>query len=68
MKKTYETDKIIIYWRPDICEHATECVRGLPEVFDAQRKPWIMPEKASAKEIAEVIDRCPSKALSYKFK
>lgn len=68
MEKIYETDKITIYWKPDICQHAGECVRGLPEVFNVDRKPWIMPEKATEKEIGNVIDRCPSGALSYKFK
>lgn len=68
MVKTYETDDIIIYWRPEICQHAGECTRGLPEVFNVDRRPWVMPEKASAQEIAKVIDRCPSGALSYKLK
>lgn len=66
--KTYETDGLIIYWRPDLCQHSGECFRGLPKVFSPERRPWIMPEYASDEEIMEVIDRCPSKALSYKVK
>lgn len=68
MEKTYETDNLIIHWKPELCEHARECVRGLPQVFDVNKKPWVMPENASDEEIMKVIDRCPSKALSYEIK
>ena len=66
--KTYETDEIIVYWNAELCQHAAECVKGLPEVFEVGRRPWIMPDRAPAEEIARVIDRCPSGALSYEFK
>ena len=36
-EKTYETEAIKIYWRPDVCQHAAECVRGLPSVFDVKK-------------------------------
>ncbi|MDY6065851.1 MAG: (4Fe-4S)-binding protein [Finegoldia sp.] len=68
MVKEYETDDLIIYWKPDICQHSGECTKGNLEVFDAGRRPWVMPEKGETKEIMEVIDRCPSGALSYKLK
>jgi uncharacterized Fe-S cluster protein YjdI len=63
--KTYETEDIKIYWRPDVCKHAAECVKGLPGVFDVNKKPWISPQNATAEDIMRVIDRCPSKALTY---
>lgn len=47
------------------CIHAAECVKGLPLVFDANRKPWVDPDQASAEEVAEVIGRCPTGALKY---
>ena len=67
-EKTYETEDIKIYWRPDVCEHAAECVRGLPSVFDVKKKPWVSPENATSEEIMKVIDRCPSGALKYEQK
>ncbi|MDP4157975.1 MAG: (4Fe-4S)-binding protein [Bacillota bacterium] len=66
--KTYENESIKIYWRPDICEHARECVKGLPNVFDVTKRPWISPQNATSDEIMRVIDRCPSRALSYQTK
>lgn len=46
------------------CIHAAECVHGAPAVFDIKRKPWIDPDGATPEEIAAVVDRCPSGALS----
>ncbi|MDO5018162.1 MAG: (4Fe-4S)-binding protein [Lagierella massiliensis] len=66
--KTYESEGLIIYWEPEKCEHAGFCVQGAPEVFDINRRPWIMPENATEEKIMEVIDRCPSKALRYELK
>src|SRR5262245_26984377 len=48
------------------CIHAAECVSGLPAVFDAARRPWIVPAAASADEIARVVVKCPSGALHFK--
>jgi uncharacterized Fe-S cluster protein YjdI len=63
--KRYEGDGITITWEAERCIHAAECVRGLPGVFDSDRRPWITAGGASADEIATVIDRCPSGALGY---
>lgn len=68
MEKFYETGNFIISWKPDICQHAGECVRGAPEVFKPGRRPWIIPENGKEEDIMRVIDRCPSGALSYKHK
>lgn len=48
-----------------LCQHAGECVRGLPQVFDTAKRPWIQPEHAPLDEIGTVIDRCPSLALKF---
>lgn len=66
--KDYETEGLIIHWDAEKCQHAGECVKGAPAVFDSERRPWIMPEKGTDREIMAVIDRCPSKALSYEEK
>lgn len=63
--KRYEGDGITITWVAERCIHSAECVRGLPGVFDTDKRPWIDALGASADEIATVIDRCPSGALGY---
>jgi CDGSH-type Zn-finger protein/uncharacterized Fe-S cluster protein YjdI len=47
------------------CIHARECVRGLPAVFDPQRRPWVDPDRADVDDLAAVIERCPTGALHY---
>lgn len=31
--KIYETDGLIIYWKPDVCKHAGKCVNGASNVL-----------------------------------
>jgi CDGSH-type Zn-finger protein/uncharacterized Fe-S cluster protein YjdI len=70
------TGKIHRYTSADIdvtydakrCIHAAECVRGLPAVFDTQKRPWVQPDNANADAVAEVVRRCPSGALHYERK
>lgn len=63
----YSTDEIKVTWDKERCIHAAECVRGLPKVFDPDRKPWIKPELALVDELMEVIKRCPTGALHYEL-
>ncbi|MFF5563316.1 (4Fe-4S)-binding protein [Streptomyces sp. NPDC012623] len=64
-RKAYRTQSIMVTFEAGRCRHAAECVRGLPEVFDTTKRPWIQPERASADRLAEVVRRCPSGALRY---
>lgn len=48
------------------CIHSAECVRGLPEVFDPGRVPWIEASGAEADEVARVVEQCPTGALHYR--
>ncbi|KAB0442800.1 hypothetical protein D0439_13240 [Lysinibacillus fusiformis] len=65
--REYRGEEIIVYFDKDMCQHAAECVKGLPEVFNVKAKPWIAPDEAAAKQVAEIINRCPSGALKYKI-
>ncbi len=65
MKRTYENDRIKVFWDSDKCYHAGFCVRDLPEVFNVQRRPWVDVSAADVGKIRRVIDSCPSAALSY---
>ena len=64
--KEYSNQEIIVCWQPEKCIHSRECVKGLPQVFNHNQKPWIDMKGASSEEIMRVIDRCPSGALSYR--
>lgn len=66
-RKRYTGPLVDVSFDGDICQHAAECVRGMPEVFDTAKRPWIDPGVADTPEAAdrlrEVIRRCPSGAL-----
>ncbi len=63
---TYTGTDVEISYDVKRCIHAAECVKGLPSVFDPDRRPWVDPEGASGDEIADVIQKCPTGALQYR--
>lgn len=65
--KHYTAPDITVSFDGKRCRHFAECIRGLPEVFDTEHRPWIDPSKAAADKVAEVIRRCPSGALQYRL-
>jgi uncharacterized Fe-S cluster protein YjdI len=64
--KRYSNEEITVYWDPNKCIHSTNCVRGLPKVFNHDSRPWINMKGASSEEIMKTIDKCPSGTLTYK--
>lgn len=62
---TFSGDGIDIHYNLKRCIHASECVTRLREVFDNSRRPWIQPNQASAAQISETIQHCPTGALHY---
>jgi uncharacterized Fe-S cluster protein YjdI len=62
-RKSYRTSEIEVSYDPDLCVHAAECVRGLPQVFDPEARPWIRPERASPADVERVVAACPTGAL-----
>jgi len=65
-QKEYTNGEITVVWKPDICEHSGNCVRGLGKVFKPGERPWVQIGNATTEEIKNTIDTCPSGALSYK--
>ncbi|MFJ9520117.1 (4Fe-4S)-binding protein [Kitasatospora sp. NPDC101801] len=65
--REYPADGVTVGFDATVCRHAAECVRGLPEVFDTGRRPWVHPGAAAPELVAEVIRRCPTGALSYRL-
>ena len=63
--RRYSSLAIVVEYEAKRCIHAAECTRGLPEVFDTARRPWILPSAASADAIAAVVQKCPSGALHF---
>lgn len=71
MKKkihTYDGEEITVTYDTKRCIHARECTRGLPDVFDIDKTPWVQPDRAPADAVADVIEKCPTGALQYEMK
>lgn len=62
-RKAYAGADVTVSFDGPRCQHAAECVRGAPAVFDTQRRPWIAPDAAPADQVVDVVGRCPSGAL-----
>ena len=65
--REYAGEGVTVRYDARRCLHFAECIRGLPEVFDAKKRPWIQPGNVEAERVAEVIRRCPSGALHYEL-
>lgn len=63
--KKYTNGEVTIVWKPNECIHSAVCFKGLGEVFDPQKRPWITPENSTTEKIIEQVKKCPSGALSY---
>jgi len=61
----YSNGEITVVWKPEICQHSKNCWKGLIEVFDPGKKPWIKMDGASTERIIEQVKKCPSGALSF---
>ena len=63
--KKYTNGEVTVVWQPSKCIHSTMCFRGLHEVFDPAKQPWVNIQGADTKRIIEQVKKCPSGALSY---
>jgi uncharacterized Fe-S cluster protein YjdI len=63
--KRYTNGEVTVIWQPAKCIHSTICFRGLPEVFDPGKRPWVNAQGASTERIVAQVEQCPSGALSY---
>lgn len=62
-RKLYTGRDVDVAFDADVCIHAAECVRLLPGVFDTSRRPWVLPDGASAADVRATVMQCPSGAL-----
>ena len=65
--RRYKNNDITVYWKPSACIHASYCYRELIEVFDPGRRPWVDMNGSTTERIIEVVNLCPTEALSWKW-
>jgi CDGSH-type Zn-finger protein/uncharacterized Fe-S cluster protein YjdI len=64
-KSRFPGKQVDITWDGRLCIHVGECGRARGDLFVAGRNPWCQPDVAAPDEATEVVERCPSGALSY---
>ncbi|WP_299847009.1 CDGSH iron-sulfur domain-containing protein [uncultured Roseovarius sp.] len=63
--KVFGGKQIDVHYNRLLCSHAGECGARLKAVFDSTRDPWIVPDNATPDQIRDVVETCPSGALSW---
>ena len=63
--KKYTNGEVTVVWQPSKCIHSTNCFRGLPEVFDPNKRPWVNIQGANTDRVISQVKDCPSGALSF---
>jgi len=69
-KKTvfqYPGTKATVSWNGPLCIHVAECGRAKGDLFIGGRDPWCQPDQATEEEVADVVHRCPTGALTVDF-
>ena len=62
--KRYSNGEITVVWQPSLCVHSGICARGLPQVIDPRRRPWVVLTGYDSDTITNQVEACPSGALS----
>ncbi len=62
--KDYSGDGFVIRFDAQKCIHSGHCTQGAPAVFDPKARPWIQPQRGERDQLADVVRRCPSGALT----
>lgn len=64
----YPGKNIDVQWDGRLCIHIGECGYSEGKLFVAGRDPWCIPDLANDENVKDVVQRCPSGALSYNHK
>ena len=64
----YPGKLIDVFWDGRLCIHIGECGQAQGDLFVGGRQPWCQPDLVAPEAVTEVVERCPSGALSYTTK
>lgn len=64
----YPGSQIDVSWDGRLCIHIGECGNATGDLFVGGRDPWCIPDTSAKAEVREIVERCPSGALTYQDK
>lgn len=64
---TFDGTAVDVTWNGSLCIHVGECGRAKGDLFVSGRDPWCTPDAHTVEEVVEIIERCPTGALSYRI-
>jgi len=64
----YDGAQADVHWDERLCIHIGECGRAKNDLFVGGRQPWCQPDLVSPDQVADVVVRCPTGALTYERK
>ncbi len=63
--RVFKGKQVDVHYNRLLCSHAGVCGARLKAAFDTRRDPWIVPDNATPDQIRDVVEACPSGALSW---
>lgn len=64
-KTRYPGQAIDVEWDERLCIHIGECGQAEGNLFVGGRQPWCQPDLANPNEVIDIVERCPSGALTW---
>ena len=61
----YEGQQADVFWEGALCIHIGECGQASGDLFVGGRNPWCQPDLTTVEDTVDVVERCPSGALTH---
>ncbi len=64
----YSGKDVDVCWDERLCIHIGECGRAAGDLFVGGRQPWCQPDLVATGDVVDVVQRCPTGALTFETK